>query len=83
MKVETEKNYNTYVIYDAQENWSTPERKTMNESAKEARRAYKRKWAKEHPDKVRRYQQNYWEKKARKLEGAENESGEDPGRTDS
>lgn len=33
-------------------------------TAAEARRAYKRKWTKEHPEKVREYQQRYWEKKA-------------------
>ena len=36
----------------------------MNEAAKEARRAYKRKWAKENPDKVRAAQERYWKKKA-------------------
>ena len=35
----------------------------MNKQAVEARRAYKRKWAKEHPDKVREYQRKYWTKK--------------------
>lgn len=36
----------------------------MNEQAKEARRAYKRQWQKENRDKIRRYQEKYWEKKA-------------------
>ena len=36
----------------------------MTDAAKAARRAYKRKWAKEHPDKVRAAQDKYWEKKA-------------------
>lgn len=37
----------------------------MTEEAKEARRAYKRKWAKEHPDKIRAQQDRYWTKKAK------------------
>ena len=36
----------------------------MTEEAKEARRKYKRKWNKEHPDKVKEYQARYWQKKA-------------------
>lgn len=36
----------------------------MNEQAKAARRAYKRKWAKQNPDKVKAQQERYWTKKA-------------------
>lgn len=36
----------------------------MTEAAKAARRAYKREWAKKHPDKVRAAQERHWEKKA-------------------
>lgn len=36
----------------------------MNEAAKEARRAYKRKWQRDNADKVKQYQANYWNKKA-------------------
>jgi len=36
----------------------------MTEQAIAARRAYKRKWAKDHPDKVRQHQERYWQKKA-------------------
>lgn len=36
----------------------------MNEAAKEARRAYKRKWQRENPDKVKAQQERYWNKKA-------------------
>lgn len=36
----------------------------METAAAEARRAYKRKWAKENPDKVRAQQERYWAKKA-------------------
>lgn len=43
----------------------------MNEAAKEARRAYKRKWYREHPDKVKEQQERYWTKKAREAEEAE------------
>lgn len=44
----------------------------MNENAKAARNAYKRKWAKENPDKVRAQQERYWNKKA-----AEQQDGKD------
>ena len=37
----------------------------MTEQAKEARRAYKRKWAKENPDKIKAQQERYWNKKAK------------------
>jgi hypothetical protein len=36
----------------------------MTEAAKEARRAYKREWARKNPDKVRAAQDKYWNKKA-------------------
>lgn len=36
----------------------------MTETAAEARRAYKRKWAKENPDKIKAQQERYWEKVA-------------------
>lgn len=49
----------------------------MTEKALEARRAYKRKWAKENPDKVKRYQEKYWSKKAAEAEAAaEAETGD-------
>ncbi len=39
----------------------------MTDAAKEARRAYKRAWAKAHPDLVRAQIARYWEKKAKKM----------------
>lgn len=36
----------------------------MTEQAAAARRAYKRKWAKENPDKVKAYNERYWQRKA-------------------
>lgn len=36
----------------------------MNEQAAAARRAYKRKWAQENPEKVKAHQERYWTKKA-------------------
>lgn len=36
----------------------------MDAKALEARRAYKRQWAKDHPDKVKAAQERYWMKKA-------------------
>ena len=49
----------------------------MTEQAKEARRAYKRKWAKENPDKIRAQQERYWNKKAKKHSAgsADNDAG--------
>jgi len=43
----------------------------MNEKAAEARRAYKRKWARENPDKVKAQQERYWAKQAAKAAAAE------------
>lgn len=42
--------------------------KQMTEAAKEARRAYKRQWARDNPDKIRAQQQRYWQKKAAEME---------------
>ena len=36
----------------------------MEKAAAEARRAYKRKWAKANPDKIKAQQERYWLKKA-------------------
>lgn len=36
----------------------------MTEAAKEARRAYRREWAKKNPDKVAAMQERYWTKRA-------------------
>ena len=36
----------------------------MTEEAREARRAYKREWAKKNRDRVQEYTRRYWEKKA-------------------
>lgn len=36
----------------------------MNEKALEARRAYKRQWQRDNPDKVKAQQERYWSKKA-------------------
>ena len=43
---------------------------SMSKEALEARRAYKRRWAKEHPESVRASQEKYWNKKAQELEAA-------------
>lgn len=42
----------------------------MTDKAKEARRAYKREWQRNHPDKVRKYQETYWNRKAAEGEPA-------------
>ena len=36
----------------------------LSEAAKEARRAYKRRWNRENPEKVKAQQERYWAKKA-------------------
>lgn len=36
----------------------------MDEKALEARRAYKRQWQRDNPDKVKAQQERYWTKKA-------------------
>lgn len=36
----------------------------MSEKGNEARRAYKREWARRNPDKIRAQQRRYWERKA-------------------
>lgn len=38
--------------------------KMLTEQAKEARREYKRQWARRNPDKVRAQQERHWERKA-------------------
>ena len=40
----------------------------MNDCARDTRNAYKRQWAKDHPDKVRDYNRRYWEKKAQEAQ---------------
>lgn len=40
------------------------ERKEMTEAARLARNAYKRRWAREHPEKVKEACRRYWERKA-------------------
>ncbi len=48
----------------------------MNEQAAEARRAYKRKWARDNPDKVKAQQARYWAKKAaQRAEAMKQEQG--------
>lgn len=41
----------------------------MTDAAKEARRAYKRKWAQEHKAQVEAAQARFWEKKAAEMAG--------------
>ena len=48
----------------------------MNEAAKEARRAYKRKWQRENRDKVKQYQENYWNRKAQEAAANSDTAGE-------
>lgn len=50
----------------------------MNEKAREARRAYKRKWAHDNPDKVRAAQERYWKKKAAEAAGEKEQTAAPP-----
>ena len=50
---------------------NTKKTKGMSEAAREARNAYKRKWAKEHPDKVKAANCRYWERKAQEATAEE------------
>ncbi len=50
----------------------------MNEQAAEARRAYKRKWARENRDKVKAQQERYWTRKAAEAAAAEVETANNP-----
>lgn len=43
---------------------------SLSEAAKEARRAYKREWARNNPERVRAAQQRYWQKRADKMQEA-------------
>ncbi|MBQ2348358.1 MAG: phosphatase [Clostridia bacterium] len=42
----------------------------MTPEAREARKAYKREWAKKNPDKIRQYQETFWNKKAQEAAAA-------------
>ncbi|MCR4745526.1 MAG: hypothetical protein K5894_09915 [Lachnospiraceae bacterium] len=48
-------------------------KQSLDEKAKEARRAYKRQWARNNPDKIRAQQERYWQKKAKERESLETE----------
>lgn len=50
---------------------NTKNTKGMSEAAREARNAYKRKWAKDNPDKVKAANRRYWERKAQEAEALE------------
>lgn len=46
----------------------------MTEQAAAARRAYKREWAKQNPEKVRAQQERYWSKKAQQAAAEQTEA---------
>lgn len=50
---------------------NTTKTKNMSEAARKARNAYKRKWTKENPDKVKAANRRYWERKAQEAEALE------------
>ncbi len=48
----------------------------MDEKAAEARRAYKREWAKKNPDKIKAQQERYWARKAERAAAAAGKEGQ-------
>ena len=54
---------------------SAERRNDMTQEAIEARRAYKRQWAQQHPDKIREYAERHWTKKAEQMK--KNQAEED------
>lgn len=48
----------------------------MTNEAIEARRAYKRQWAKDHPESVKRSQARFWEKQAVKMRATAESEGQ-------
>lgn len=51
----------------------------MTPEAREARKAYKREWAKKNPDKIRQYQETFWNKKAQEAAAATTETAAEKG----
>ena len=49
----------------------------MTEEAKQARLAYRREWQKKNRDKVKAYNERYWEKKAAAQKGTEEAPAEE------
>ena len=47
--------------------------KELSQEAKEARRAYLRKWRRENPEKVKEQKRRYWERKAQEIHEEEEE----------
>ena len=43
----------------------------MSDVAKMAKAAYQREWNKKHPEALKRYRNNYWERKAAEMQGQE------------
>lgn len=68
-----------FVIYEVQEVkgdiYIMAKAETDN-AAVEARRAYKREWARRNPDKVKAAQQRYWEKKAAQMQAQEQQGAQ-------
>ena len=54
----------------------------MTEQALAARRAYKRKWAADNPDKVKASQERYWERVARQAEQEQKQAADPPQRVE-
>lgn len=50
----------------------------MTDQARAARAAYKRKWAKENPDKIKAQQARYWERQAARMQAEEKAEDQTP-----
>ena len=49
----------------------------MDEKAKAARRAYKREWQRKNRDKCRKYEEDYWSRKAEAAGGVNHEEDQE------
>ena len=48
--------------------------KQLSKEANAARNAYFREWRKKNPEKMKKYQENYWKKKAQEMREQEEEN---------
>ena len=63
------------ILYKTKGEVYTMSEKELSQEAKEARRAYLRKWRRENPEKVKEQERRYWERKAQEMR--EQEEGDD------
>jgi len=74
---EVQKAYKKGVKITMVENHAAQQQGQLSEAAKEARRAYRRKWAAANREKVREYQNRYWERIAKEALTGETVNGKE------